>query len=74
MIKDDLATPPSGRLDSPLCHLGKEHWEVGGDAGSCTGAGTRGEQVAGLNCWPLAGSLYLRPLQRPGRGGGEEGL
>lgn len=37
------------------------------------GAGTHGEQMAGLDHWPLVDSLYLQPLRQPGQVVGEEG-
>lgn len=49
----------------------KEHSEGGGDADSCRGAGTHGEQRAGLDQWPLVDFLYLQPLPQLGRVAGE---
>lgn len=54
-----------------LCHLVKEHWEDGGVVGSCTDAGTHGEQTAGLDHWLLVDSLCLQLLRQLGRVVGE---
>lgn len=55
-----------------LCHLVKEHSEDGAGADSCTGAGIRGEQMAGSDHWPLVDSLYLQLLPQLGQVVGEE--